>query len=76
MFNSKQIELFSVLYMKYNNEAFTAKSSIIKEQYNLGKRDMIKDLVTIFNGEEDAKKLWKKELSVKEIGNEEKDNDL
>jgi hypothetical protein len=49
--------------MKYNNEAFTAKDSI-KEQYKLGKRDMIKDLVTIFNGEEDAKKLWSKELSV------------
>jgi hypothetical protein len=64
MFNSKQIELFSVLYMKYNNEAFIAKNSIIKEQYSLGKRDMIKDLVTIFNGEEDAKKLWSKELSV------------
>lgn len=64
MFNSKQLEVFSALYMKYNNRAFTSKNSI-KEQYNLGKRDMIADIVAMFSGEDDVKKLWDKEMVIK-----------
>jgi len=69
MFNSKQLEVFSALYMKYNNRAFTSKNPV-KEQYNLGKRDMIADIVAIFNSEDDVKKLWNKELMIERENDE------